>query len=982
MAVFGLSFSAYGTTLYYNHPSLHLTFALDTDSKEAMVGSGLEVDKACAIFYPPIDDPWWNDSPKENYWRDLVIPSTITCSSAFDEYGNNVQLGNETFTVTKIAPLAFYKSTYVQTVELPETIREIGGYAFYWCINLRTINIPSQITEISTGTFVWCNKLKKVVLPESISFIGISAFSDCIGLEEINIPSNCESIGDEAFKWCTSLSTLTIEDGTTPLKLACCYGLGLNYEGSMPKHYRGMFSDCPLKKLYLGRDIEFFSIYVNGWYPPFMEYDYKGKGSNNKDVWIENGKIYNEVTIGDNVTVIPESMFQYASIPNAITFPSHLISIGDDAFSNRSGTGGTLHQSQLNFPSTLESIGKSAFNNCSGLGTIVCERTTPPTLQDKYVFWNCNPLFIVPTGTRTTYLNSENWDKQKIVEASDEVITINVKTAGTLLDRLLAQDRQLGTVTRLKLKGTLNDDDWANVKKMTVLYDLDISELDLEEISASQFEKSSLIYIKFPNTIKRICNNAFYQSRSLTGIIEIPESCTEIGAQAFRETGITGLLYEGPLHISEYAFSNCPNLEDLYIKGEGTIVDWLAFGNCGLKKVTIGRGVTLGENAVVLCDNLKEVVIEDGVKSLGLNSLYNNGLEKVYFEGAVEELGKWVFRNEYLREIHISDIGKWCQLPFPDNGINSHPLYKSSSSDPSPTLYYNGEVLENIIVTGDVDRIGGYSFAYCEDLKSVNMMSSIKYIDNSAFIGCTQLEEVHLPNSMQVIESNAFRNCRSLKKIDLPQNMIGLGSYAFENCVELQQIDAHWTNPIFVVSNIFANISSDCFLYIPIGTASKYSNAGWSCIPNMKARGLLQVKTNEGGVVSCLDNSVSNEFKTITFNPYSTFDITFSPNVGYRLMKVVLNGIDNLSNIVNNRIEIEEAEEDYSLDVIFAKEGVNMGDANGDFEINNVDVTTIAEYILKKKPQFFYDYATDINDDGVINVTDIIILIENLKNKQ
>lgn len=977
-----LSLSVNATIVYYDHPDLHLTFALNTDTKEAMVGTGLESNMACALAYPPLGDPWWDASPQENYWRDIVIPSTITCDGgALTSNGQSVQLNNETYTVTSIAPLAFYKETRVFTVNLPETIREIGSLAFYWCINLRTINIPDQVTAINYGTFVWCNKLTSIQLPDNIGYIGQYAFSDCISLEEVNIPGNCASIGEEAFKWCTSLSTLNIEDGTTPLKVAYCYELGLNYQGIMPKHYRGMFSDCPLKTLHLGRDIEFYSENINKWYPPFMGYYYKGKDVNDRDVFIEEGKIYDEVTIGDNVTVIPESMFQYATIPNAITLPSHLVLIGDEAFSNRSGTGGTLHQAQLVFPATLESIGKNAFTNCSALGTIVCEGTTPPILPDElyyHAFWNCNPLFIVPSGCRTTYLNAENWSKYKIVESSEEVVTINVKTAGSLLDRLLAQGYQLNSIARLKLKGNLDDDDWSNIKKMSVLYDLDLSEINLEEIAESQFENSSLIYINLPNTIRRICDNAFNQCKSLTGILEIPESCTEIGKQAFSGTGITGLSYVGPLHFSEYAFSNCSGLEEVYVKGEGTVVDRHVFGSCGLKRMTIGKGVTMGEYAVPLCDDLKEIVLEDGVKSLENGSFNTSKVEKIYFEGSIKKIASSVFDNRYIKEIHISDIGKWCQLPFPTD--DSHPLYKSNLSNPSPILYYNDEELENIVIPEGVERIGNYSFAYCSTLKSVKCNGSVESIGNCAFRRCTQLEDIQLSSNLKEIGEYAFELCPSLSEIDLPNSITELGSYVFEGCSNLVKIVAHWKNPISVNSGMFSNISVNCYLYMPIGTASKYSNSGWSCIPNLKAVGILSVKVNSGGSVVSLGNTFSDTESEVFYNPYQDINIKITPQNGYKIFKVKLNGKDSMSELENGALLIEDVEEDLTLSVAFAEERIEMGDANGDEVVDESDVKDVANHILKNTPSPFFGYAADMNDDDMINITDILLIIK--KNKE
>ncbi len=50
----------------------------------------------------------------------------------------------------------------------------------------------------------------------------------------------------------------------------------------------------------------------------------------------------------------------------------------------------------------------------------------------------------------------------------------------------------------------------------------------------------------------------------------------------------------------------------------------------------------------------------------------------------------------------------------------------------------------------------------------------------------------------------------------------------------------------------------------------------------------------------------------------------------------------------------------------------SMGDANGDFAVNILDITHIVAYILNNNPQPFIFAAADINQDGNINLLDII----------
>ena len=93
------------------------------------------------------------------------------------------------------------------------------------------------------------------------------------------------------------------------------------------KFYRGLFNDCPLKKLYVGRTI----IYDNTGklQSPFefctVKYDSAGK-----PIYFRNGKYYSNVEFGGMVTEIHSQLFKNAQIPN-ITLPNSLVRIGDKA---------------------------------------------------------------------------------------------------------------------------------------------------------------------------------------------------------------------------------------------------------------------------------------------------------------------------------------------------------------------------------------------------------------------------------------------------------------------------------------------------------------------------------------------------------------------------------------------------------------------------------------------------------------------------
>ena len=80
--------------------------------------------------------------------------------------------------ITALPIQAFYKSTNVENLILPNTLITIGEEMFYQ------------------------SKLKTVVIPANATTIGNSAFEQCASLISIDIPANVETIGTAVFVFC------------------------------------------------------------------------------------------------------------------------------------------------------------------------------------------------------------------------------------------------------------------------------------------------------------------------------------------------------------------------------------------------------------------------------------------------------------------------------------------------------------------------------------------------------------------------------------------------------------------------------------------------------------------------------------------------------------------------------------------------------------------------------------------------------------
>ena len=251
----------------------------------------------------------------DKYTGDVIIPSTVNYKS-------------RDLAVIAIGWGGFSGCTELNSITIPNSVKSIGGYAFEDCSSLISITIPDSVTSINSSTFEDCSSLTSIIIPNGVITILGEAFSGCSSLTNITIPNSVISIGEGAFNKCTSLKELRIEDGDTSLEMA---GGPSNmdvddYHDKVYKYYYGLFYDCPLEILYLGRNLNYkvgasrestyYYDYYYYYYSPFYE-----------------KRELKSVTIGSLVTTIGEELFYHSSRLKNITIPKNVISIGNRAFS-------------------------------------------------------------------------------------------------------------------------------------------------------------------------------------------------------------------------------------------------------------------------------------------------------------------------------------------------------------------------------------------------------------------------------------------------------------------------------------------------------------------------------------------------------------------------------------------------------------------------------------------------------------------------
>lgn len=105
---------------------------------------------------------------------------------------------------------AFSELSFLQTIDIPDSVTIIEDSAFSACTSLQAIHIPNSVTKIGVAAFSKCTSLQTIHIPDSVTIIEDDAFSGCTSLQSINIPSSVIKIGREAFSGCTSLQSICI----------------------------------------------------------------------------------------------------------------------------------------------------------------------------------------------------------------------------------------------------------------------------------------------------------------------------------------------------------------------------------------------------------------------------------------------------------------------------------------------------------------------------------------------------------------------------------------------------------------------------------------------------------------------------------------------------------------------------------------------------------------------------------------------------
>ena len=379
------------------------------------------------------------------------------------------------------------------------------------------------------------------------------------------------------------------------------------------------------------------------------------------------------------------------------------------------------------------------------------------------------------------------------------------------------------------------------------------SVLSIDESAFHDCSQFTLTTVNFPNNLKVIGRNAFRNCQVLT-TINFPSSLLEIGQEAFY---------------------NCSSITSLSIPNSVTAIGKEAFCGCAsISALSISNSLTTLDDGVFRgCHNIVSVTIPNSVSSIGKSTFAGCGLTSIVLPNNITSIGRNAFDGCTNMDIVISQI----KNPFsidekvfmlqPDQGLHSTLQVPNGTKD--KYLQYSGWIkyFSNI-----VEEKAYYSL-------------SIKATGNGS---------VTYNNEIIRDASNSY----SLEEGSSASISISPDEGYKIKCVKVNDTDvtSSISSNTYTISSISSNTTIEVkFEAIPPTTYT------------------LSIKATGNGSASYNGTTIRGKTSTFTINEGTSVTISFTPDTGYRIKSLKVNG----SSVTANTSYKTTINADTSIEVVF-----------------------------------------------------------------
>ena len=335
------------------------------------------------------------------------------------------------------------------------------------------------------------------------------------------------------------------------------------------------------------------------------------------------------------------------------------------------------------------------------------------------------------------------------------------------------------------------------------------------------------------NNVETIGSEAFSGCTSLAQI-EFKGTVNEIGNSAFKGcTALTEInLPAGLTKLGDSVFENCSNLQTVWVSAESNVqsVGLNLFKGCSvLKNVKISGAAstenynvaTSGSYSMLTNANGTQIIMAPTAYPFATGSVFNVPAQSG--SAAVQEIAAYSYANntslngkEVVIPEGITTIGKGA---FRATGITKV-VIPSTVTEIDEYAFYGCTNLETVIFLCDLTEIPAYAFYGCTKLTNAQIPASVEYIGDYSFME-TDIRTLTISENVREIGLEAFRNCEALVELNFADQSVlhTIGQAAFAGCVSLTTVEMPDTVKV-LKNSAFVGCSALETVYVSAGLES------------------------------------------------------------------------------------------------------------------------------------------------------------------
>lgn len=390
-------------------------------------------------------------------------------------------------------------------------------------------------------------------------------------------------------------------------------------------------------------------------------------------------------------------------------------------------------------------------------------------------------------------LNSDNFDD--VVDVGDIVVVDCQKSFGYYLDCILINQENMEQRDNYYIFNVSEGNNIVDVYFEKIATSIDDFSFIIENNEATlvKYEQPNVTLIPDPVIIpdEVIIDNVTYP-------------VTKIDGYALSNRDVHSYqIGKNVKEIEDYAFGSASySLENIYVdEGNTNFIssDGILYDKINHKLIKAGENyqkqeitllddtLTIGIEALSNLRNVRQIQLNNGLKKIDEYALANSNISSLTIPNSVTEIGGSAFQQSALEEVILSSnlttLG--VQAFYSCSNLKSIAIPSSLQIIPEYAFNYCRN-LKEIIFNEGLLEIQDQAFVSVP-IESITFPDSLKRIGNSVFSQCFSLVEVNFNDGLEEIGNYAFERANNIKSINLPSSLTKVGYNPFAGILRLGQ---------------------------------------------------------------------------------------------------------------------------------------------------------------------------------------------------